>query len=1258
MTLQFNNDNSRSSFPMYFGRQTKFGDTASTPLKLIKLHIEQQVNATFPLIHQVATTMTFKNDHNRVLEGALEFTLPEKATICGFGLDVDGVIVDGVVVEKEKARITFEKEVRKGVDPGLVEMVQGNLFRTRVYPIQAGGTRIVRVIYQDQGKVENDHFLFNIPIYFTTTLDSLDISLICAHTSNHSQPQFLSNVKFQQPFINSHGKYCSELHLVNVKPLEGEQSITYMLKNLTPEQAISSVEIDSDDRSQAYFALCYMPPFQQYNTMIDNNEKAMSICLLWDASLSRANVENRNHEINILKNILNIWQSNGINVNITVIVFRNILEEPNTFQLHDKDYWSKLSQFLNDLSYDGATNLFQLATISTIIPNITHYFLFSDCLSTIGNDDPTQLNQLTTKPLWIFNANAAHEPTNFSLINYLTNVSGGGYISRDKILGQNSANHIVQWIDKPQARYISTDIIANANVHDIYPNHSIVLVPNAERFILVGKMSSTASAKIAINFSISNQIHRKELIINSADSTSENYGLLRRLYAKQMLTELTAFPEKNKKRILDIGMKYSIVNDFTSILVLETLQQHIEHNICPHPSRTTLYNDYMKYQQNKNQEESTKSQAKMTAILNLWRTRCTWYDKTITDKDRSNAFKKKTSSRYDTEERSIQRQMQAYSNSARRSIPYGTIRHAMVDSIEDASLEHMSFRYSLASSVEQRLESRSAQSRNYEEMSLDNEDMDEHTSNEYSCVSQSRSYNQVHDYHNDMSTTSDHNNTTTSTHTITLQNWDPKTPYMEKIKSSSNLQTAYQIYLNERQSYSKSPSFYFDIASYFFSQASSLIPQPSLIDKFNQYHSISIFGIQLFSKKTDSNSNNSSSNANQYKILGLRILTNVLELELESPQLLRTVAYKLVELGLFNLAENVFRHIVNLRSDEPQSYRDLALLLQEFNIQNKNITEISDLFKKVIFGEWDNRFAEIEVTTLHEFNWFLFEFHQQQKISNSIDNHLIRHLPVDLRIVMVWDTDDTDVDLHVIEPTGEECYYSHKNTAIGGMISRDFTQGYGPEEYLIRKAVKGTYTVRAKYFANHQQSLTGATTIMVHIYKYYGQLNQQKEIVTLRLDSNKEMIDVCKVEFDDDIKQKSQNKTIHGQNSNTNIHPNVACDGCDMSPIKGDRYKCLFCPDVDFCQSCHSASRANNDPNHLYNHPLLCIKDSNEYSESLYLYNRSKINHTNIQCNSCFTQPIIGIRYQCICGINLCEKCEFIGLHDKSHHRTKIATSV
>ena len=77
----------RTIFPMIFGRRhpEKLSDGATTPLQLVRLQIEQKVNAAFPLIHQVATTMTFKNTHNIVLEGAFEFTLPENATICGYG---------------------------------------------------------------------------------------------------------------------------------------------------------------------------------------------------------------------------------------------------------------------------------------------------------------------------------------------------------------------------------------------------------------------------------------------------------------------------------------------------------------------------------------------------------------------------------------------------------------------------------------------------------------------------------------------------------------------------------------------------------------------------------------------------------------------------------------------------------------------------------------------------------------------------------------------------------------------------------------------------------------------------------------------------------------------------------------------------------------------------------------------------------------------------------------------------------------------
>jgi hypothetical protein len=56
-------------------------------------------------------------------------------------------MVDGVIVAKKEARQILEAEIRKGIDPGLVEQTQGNVYRTRVYPIPAGGTRTVSITY-------------------------------------------------------------------------------------------------------------------------------------------------------------------------------------------------------------------------------------------------------------------------------------------------------------------------------------------------------------------------------------------------------------------------------------------------------------------------------------------------------------------------------------------------------------------------------------------------------------------------------------------------------------------------------------------------------------------------------------------------------------------------------------------------------------------------------------------------------------------------------------------------------------------------------------------------------------------------------------------------------------------------------------------------------------------------------------------------------------------------------------------------------
>jgi hypothetical protein len=70
-----------------------------------------------------------------------------------------------------------------------------------------------------------------------------------------------------------------------------------------------------------------------------------------------------------------------------------------------------------------------------------------------------------------------------------------------------------------------------------------------------------------------------------------------------------------------------------------------------------------------------------------------------------------------------------------------------------------------------------------------------------------------------------------------------------------------------------------------------------------------------------------------------------------------------------------------------------------------------------------------------------------------------------LRITLAWETDANDVDLHVVDPDGEECYYSHKRNASGLELYEDITQGLGPEVIRTETAHKGTYHVGVNYFA-------------------------------------------------------------------------------------------------------------------------------------------------------------------------------------------------
>jgi hypothetical protein len=232
------------------------------------------------------------------------------------------------------------------------------------------------------------------------------------------------------------------------------------------------------------------------------------------------------------------------------------------------------------------------------------------------------------------------------------------------------------------------------------------------------------------------------------------------------------------------------------------------------------------------------------------------------------------------------------------------------------------------------------------------------------------------------------------------------------------------------------------------------------------------------------------------------------------------MAWRLREAGELERALIVLRHVLKLRPEDSQSHRDVALVLDELarkcydNGDEKAAREYAEeaatFYRKIAFTPWARRAMAIGLFSIEEYNalraWASAMKWKQAPVLESLGEKFEGTLDCDLRITLAWDADETDVDLHVTEPSGEEAYYGHRFTSSGGRVSEDITDGYGPELYEIRRAKEGIYTIRAHYFASHQQTVFGPATCTLTVYSNWGRPDQSQQVTSVRLEKAKEMV--------------------------------------------------------------------------------------------------------------------------------------------------------
>ena len=117
----------------------------------MELQIASQHVSTFILDGIAHTTVDqrFFNPSSTPLEGWYWFTVPEGASVERFALEVDGMLVEGEMIERKTAARAYEEAATRSFDPALLEWVDGRTFRARIFPIPKMGERRVVLSYTE-----------------------------------------------------------------------------------------------------------------------------------------------------------------------------------------------------------------------------------------------------------------------------------------------------------------------------------------------------------------------------------------------------------------------------------------------------------------------------------------------------------------------------------------------------------------------------------------------------------------------------------------------------------------------------------------------------------------------------------------------------------------------------------------------------------------------------------------------------------------------------------------------------------------------------------------------------------------------------------------------------------------------------------------------------------------------------------------------------------------------------------------------------
>ncbi len=531
---------------------------------------------------------TLYNQGDKELEGEFEFMLPAGAVVTGYAIDLEngekGTLIDGVLLEKEKAKRTYENQVRGQVDPGLANVSREGVFTTQIYPINPEDTRSLRVKFSFA--IDGNNGL-QLPIATDHKVENWDIEVSVNGVLKKPDMAIFNAVDVYR----KSGKY-------NLTASGANEKLDGMLR-ISPVNA-APILISKHDNGEQFVQLSGNLPAA--SDRVDSSER---IRLIWDKSRSRRD-DNLDLEIGLAMQLIA-----GLNPNDIDTIYYN----DSSIEIGGTNNYDELEKSLRSISYIGASSFKIIET--NIIPKANICLMFTDGIETIDKgaliDVDCILHIISSSP----RANDAE-------LSAKAHKYGGSFHRLNK---NSDKLGIISKIltDAPIVKSVKNSAGNTLDFVNLPATHG--------KYAVAAKLKNKDDTLFNIIISQQNIMHKL-----SSNSETNSHNGAASLWASDQLERREN--DIDRKAFLEFARFYSVEASSLSFLVLEEPEDYVDADIAPPKSYPSeLMEKFVEERKEADEEEAKEREDRFSQLLDDWEELKEWWEE---DYDIDDISSKKT----------------------------------------------------------------------------------------------------------------------------------------------------------------------------------------------------------------------------------------------------------------------------------------------------------------------------------------------------------------------------------------------------------------------------------------------------------------------------------------------------------------------------------------------------------------------------------------------------------------------------------------